>query len=460
MPEPPAPEGLVDDDYYKIPSGVSYSGQQMTNKAGLLSLSTNLGQNTYLVNDTANNTGFLYAEIKADDYQPKGKERLPLNISLVIDRSGSMQGAKLENVKKAANFLIDKLNDKDILSIVAYESNVGVLQKSTPVTDKLSLHSTVSAIETGGGTNLGGGMVEGYNQVKASYKSGYVNRVLLLSDGLANEGVTDPTTLQGIAKKWFNSESISISTFGVGNDYNENLMTKQAENGGGSYYYIKQPQDIAGIFEKEINGLLSVVAQQAKLTFKIPAGVTVSRVYGGNYEMDKGNMTVNLKDIFANETKAVLVKFKIKPGTNINLPFTTRLDFEDATAGNTPTSVENLNIMRPVTDKAVYLKSFSEKVMQQCTMFESNDMLERAMKAVDERNYDKARLYGQACQSYSLSNGQKYISTKETVAQDSIITIYNGKLKNVELQQEYERKEMQKSTKSSNYMMRTKKMEQ
>jgi len=456
----PQPTAVVTDDgYYKIPDSVKYNGLQTVNKAGPLTLTTELGHNTYIVNDTANNTAFLYTEVKADDYKPVGKERLPLNIALVIDHSGSMAGAKLENVKKAAKFLIDQLNDKDVLSIVAYESGVGVLQKATPVTDKNSLKEIISSIETAGGTNLGGGMMEGYNQAKAAFRSGYVNRVLLLSDGLANEGITDQTVLQNTAKKWFNNESISISTFGVGNDYNENLMTALAENGGGSYYYIEKPEQIAGIFQKEINGLLSVVAQQAKLSFTLPAGVSVSRVYGGNFEMDKNVMTVNLKDIFANETKGVLIKFRIKPGTNTDQVFNTRLSFEDATDNHKIKEVQNINIMKPVTDLKVFLANFSERVMQQITIFESNDMLEQAMKAVDERNYDKARTISKSTQGYLYDNSAKFSATKETAQQDSVVATYNVTVQTIETKQESEIKFLQKSSKSANYKMRTKKEE-
>ena len=462
-PRPAAPVIAIskDDDYYQIPDGVGYSGQHMTNKAGLLTLTTEMGQNYYLQSDSATITGFLYAEVKAAPYNPSGKPRLPLNISLVIDRSGSMEGAKLANVKKAANILVDKLNDKDMLSIVVYETNVGVMQKSVAVADKKALHAIIDNIEIGGSTNLNGGMSEGYNQVKASYRSGYVNRVLLLSDGIANVGVTDLSTLQSTAKKWFNNESISISTFGVGSDYNENLMTSLAENGGGNYYYIKEPDQIPGMLEKEINGLLSVVAQQAQLTFTLPAGISILRVYGGNYEMDKGNiMTVNLKDIFANETKAVLVKFKIKKGTNSDLVFATRLNFTDATDNNTAKAIDNINVMKPVTDKAVYLKNFSERVMQQCTIFESNDQLERAMKAADDGDYEKARAVGRNTQGYTQNNLAKCKKTTELARQDSIVTIYNAKLKDVETKSYEYKNDMQKASKMMNYEIRTKKVQE
>lgn len=446
-----------DDNYYKIPDSVSYNGLPMINTAGLLSLSTELGHNYYIVNDTVNNTGFIYTEVKAGNYTPADKTRAPLNIALVIDRSGSMTGAKLAYVKKAADYLIDKLNDKDILSIVVYESQVGVLQKSAAVTDKNYLHEVIASIETAGGTNLGGGMTEGFTQVKNAYKSGYVNRVLLLSDGLANEGISNPVVLQNTAKKWFNGESISISTFGVGNDYNENLMTALAENGGGNYYYIKEPTQIPELFEKEINGLLTLVAKQATLRFTLPAGLVITRVYGGNYEMDKNIMTINLKDVFANETKGILVKFRIKPGINTDLPIVTHLNFEDATQNNLKASIENLNVIKPVTDRRLYMSNFSERVMQQCTMFESNDLLEKTMKAVDERNYDKARNLGVITKTYITGNKSKFSPTQEIQLQDSVVNTYNTELKTIEQKNAYELKEVQKYSKSANYEIRVKK---
>ncbi|MDB5283090.1 MAG: hypothetical protein JWO06_2165 [Bacteroidota bacterium] len=445
------------DEYYKIPDGATYNGQQMINKAGHLTLTSELGHNYYIINDTVNNTGFLYTEVKAADYKPTDKARAPLNISIVLDRSGSMSGAKLESVKKAADFLIDKLDGKDILSIVTFESGVGVLQKSAPVTDKAYLHEIVKNIVVGGSTNLGGGLLAGFDQVRSTYKSGYVNRVLLLSDGVADSRTVNGVTIESLAKKWFTTESISVSTFGVGTDYNENLMTTLAENGGGNYYFIKEPDMIPKVFEKEISGLLTLMATKSTLTFKLPAALSILRVYGGNYDMDKNEMTVKLNDIFANETKGILIKFKIKPGTSTELPITTQLTFEDATDKNKPLSVQNLNVIKPITDVKMYLANFSEKVMQQCTMFESNDLMEKTMKAVDDRDYEKAQKLGAVTQDYFKSNSSKMAPTTEMWMQDSVVINYNTQLKDMDKKGELEIQNVQKASKSSNYLIRTKK---
>jgi len=155
----------------------------------------------------------------------------------------------------------------------------------------------------------------------------------------------------------------------------------------------------------------------------------------------------------------VLIKFKIKKGTNTDLVFATRLNFNDATDNGAAKSIDNLNVMKPVTDRDVFLKNFSERVMQQCTMFESNDMLERAMKAVDDRNYDKARKLSENTKGYTENNTGKFAPTQEIVMQDSIINSYAAKLKNIEQKDDEEKNEMQKASKVQNYYMRVKKMD-
>ncbi|NJL13232.1 MAG: VWA domain-containing protein [Microscillaceae bacterium] len=223
---------------------------------------------------------FVYFELEAVQISPQ-KERIPLNVSLVIDRSGSMEGDKLKFAKKALDFVIDNLQKEDYLSIVQYDNEVDVVSASAAVTQKAKLHALVAQIANRGTTNLSGGMLEGFQQVQSTQKSGYVNRVLLLSDGLANEGVTDPARLQQMAQKKFREQGIALSTFGVGADFNEDLMTQLSEYGGGNYYFIDSPDKIPAIFAAELSGLLSVVAQNALLEVQFPKkALRCAQVYG------------------------------------------------------------------------------------------------------------------------------------------------------------------------------------
>ena len=213
---------------------------------------------------------YLYVQLNAQEVVRTDK-RIPLNLCLVIDRSGSMDGDKMTYAKKAADFVINQLDQDDILSIVQYDNIIEVIHAAEKLKNKEVIHQKVATIKARNMTNLSGGMMEGYNQVRKLKAQEQVNRVLLLSDGLANEGITDPEQLNLIAKKVFETDAIGLSTFGVGADYNEKLMTNLSENGGGNYYFIDSPDKIPTIFAEELTGLLTVLAQNARLSIPIPS---------------------------------------------------------------------------------------------------------------------------------------------------------------------------------------------
>lgn len=213
---------------------------------------------------------------------------------------------------------------------------------------------------------------------------------MLLSDGLANEGITDPKQIERIVRKYNNEDGITISTFGVGADYNEDLMTAMAETGMGNYYFINDAENIAGIFKKELNGLMEVVAQQAILKITIPDYINVEKVYGYNYDQMGRTLTIKFHDIFSEETKGVLIKYSI--GNRINQPIT----FE-ASLGYTDLSNERKERMAIVCKSDftnninVYNQHFSDWVSTQVAIYVSNDRLETAMKEVDKGNYNEAK---------------------------------------------------------------------
>src|SRR6476620_1127443 len=144
----------------------------------------------------------------------------------------------MEFAKKAAKDIIDKLTPDDFVSVVIYDEFIDVIQTAVPVIFKDSIKAKIEKIKSRGSTNLWGGSEKGYEQVKANYKKNYVNRVLLISDGLANAGMVNPVRIKTKVQEYKDIEGITISTFGVGIDYNETLMTAMAEDGAGNYYFI------------------------------------------------------------------------------------------------------------------------------------------------------------------------------------------------------------------------------
>lgn len=221
------------------PSG---SGNPSSGKAaGLIDWQVR-ADHTYYLRDAANDP-YLYISLKSGESE-ECHNRPPLNISLVLDRSGSMAGEKIAYLRRAAKFVIDQLDSRDILSIVNYDNVVEVMSPSAPVRNKEALKGLIDRLTDRGNTNLSGGMLEGYTQVAITKREGYINRVLLLTDGLANEGIIDPARLKAIVQKKLRSDGIAISTFGLGAGYNEDLLTGMAEVGGANYYFIDKAERI------------------------------------------------------------------------------------------------------------------------------------------------------------------------------------------------------------------------
>ena len=268
-------------------------GHKGEKSSGPIRFKTNLNNRFYY----DNNQVYLHINLNADKVV-LSQERTPLNISIVIDRSGSMDDRnKLTYVKKAVEHVIDNLNEGDYVSIVSYNDDVTVLQETIPVGSKYDLKEKINKLKASGFTNLSGGMFEGFNQVNKSFKRGYVNRVLLLSDGLANRGLTDRYKLAAKVRELNRDEGIVVSTFGVGNDFNEDLMTDIAEYGRGNYYYIKDSEQIPDIFAQELNGVRTLVGQNTKVTVKFPSrNLILKRVYGYPYDSENGIVTIDFKD--------------------------------------------------------------------------------------------------------------------------------------------------------------------
>ena len=434
---------------------IKYRGQsKKVTRSGLITLSAGFQNDYYMRNQ---NTGYYYVEIAADEYRNDNYSRPPMNLSVVIDRSGSMSGDKIRNAKKAAIHIVDNLNVGDYLSIIIYDQEVTTLHHQAPVRNKAAIKRKINAINDRGSTNLMGGALRGFDEVKEYYRSGYINRVLLLSDGLANEGITDPTRIKRIVQSKFREDNIAISTFGVGNDYNEDLMTAMAENGNGNYYFIQKPSEIAGIFRKELNGLMEVVAQNTMLTITVPNNVTVNEVYGYSHIQRGNKISIKLNDVFSKETKGILMKYRVSSNPQVNrMSFYTQLSYrKPSTKRNAALTVRN--IQNFTNSRSVYNEHFSEWVDAQVVLNEANYKMEVAMKAIDRGDYDRGRMLVSETKTYISSKSKLVEKSKELQrAQDANIS-YEEEIKDIESRSEADKKYIQKSNKSTNYKIRRKK---
>ena len=209
-----------------------------------------------LCNNKDNELNVLVQARAKDDYQFI-KKRKNLNLAIVIDRSGSMNGQPLEEAKKSAIMLVEKLAQTDRISIIAYDNYPQIIVPSTLCHNKRFIIGEISRIDVGGSTNLHGGWLLGAEEV-AKYKNNKsINRVLLLSDGNANQGVCDPFEIFRQVDK-LSETGISTSTYGLGHHFNEELMIGMANNGKGQGY--ETAEDLVDPFEEEFELLANTIA--------------------------------------------------------------------------------------------------------------------------------------------------------------------------------------------------------
>jgi Ca-activated chloride channel family protein len=311
-------------------------------------------------------------------------QRHPLNLAIVLDRSGSMgDEGKIDFAKKALWKLVDQLNSEDILSIVIYDDIVDVLRTAQPVgRNKYAIKHLIDEVYPRGSTNLGGGMVEGFRQVECNLGKEFVNRVVLLSDGLANQGVTDPGALDQIARK-HRAKCISLTTMGVGLDYNENLMVGLAKNGGGNYYFIESPRSLASIMSREFNMLSCVVAQNASIELTLGHNVSFRDVVGCEFHAQADRYVIPVGDLYSNENRDFTIELSVPEGSGTFTVATSTLRYESDKQWSSgfPTAYADV---RYTHDVALIEKQRDLSVQAKADVAVSTRTVENAMKALDE----------------------------------------------------------------------------
>ena len=254
-------------------------------------------------------------------------KRLDLNLALVLDRSGSMSGQKLAYVKQAAEHVTDLLSERDLVSVVTFDDHIQLLQESICLTPevKQQLKDRLRTVRSGGSTDLFGGWAEGCKQVAAQQAAAQqtaaqqaerqqVSRVLLLTDGQANVGITDVEELSVHARE-IGQRGVSTSTFGVGEGFNEALLESMANNGAGNFTYIDSPMDIPDVFAREFKELLDLTARDVEVELAFPEAVEMALLGSWKSEQPgKGIQRVWLGSLGAQQEKTVHIDLSIQPG--------------------------------------------------------------------------------------------------------------------------------------------------
>ena len=269
------------------------------------------------IRSTYRSNRFILADVTAPhahERAPGERRRPPVNLAFVLDRSGSMAGEKLRLAKLAVEQSIMRLQSDDRFAVVVYDDSIDVIQPSVTATqgNRQAAMSALSRIGSRGTTNLGEGWLRGCEQVALNLQEAGVNRCLLLTDGLANVGMTDRDELATHAAA-LRARGVSTTTFGVGTDFDEVLLQAIATAGGGNFYYIAEAAQIMDLITSEVGEALDVVARDVTLEIDVPEGVAVEALSPFPVATVAGRTVVSLGSLVAEQVAQVVLR--------LNFPF-------------------------------------------------------------------------------------------------------------------------------------------
>ncbi|MEZ4301093.1 MAG: VWA domain-containing protein [Polyangiaceae bacterium] len=258
----------------------------------------------------ANGDSTVYARIRIGTQQKALRPRGPVNVALAIDTSGSMEGAAIEEARRAALQMIGSLKDGDRIAVVVFHSKAEVLLPSTELNDEVraDMQSRIGAMAARGTTDMAAGLQTAFEQVQSHFEPKGVNRVVLLGDGIPNNGSSIEYTVRSAADR-----GIAITTVGLGLDYDETLMGKIADMSGGRYRYIESADKLAGFFQEELDQMDRVYGRRASASITAGPGVRIDSVVGGETPGPGNAAHIPLGDIARGDSRDLLLRLTVTP---------------------------------------------------------------------------------------------------------------------------------------------------
>ena len=319
------------------------------------------------------------------------EERAPANVALVLDKSGSMSGEKLQHAKQAALAALDRLGSNDIVSVVVYDTTVSVLVPATKFTDRETVRAKIMSIEADGTTALFAGVSKAAEEIRKFSDLERANRIILLSDGQANVGPSSPSELGSLGHS-LRKEGIAVSTIGLGLDYNEDLMCQLARKSDGNHCFVRHSSELEKIFAAEFGDVATVVAQEISVKIHCADGIRPVRLLGRDGEITGQNAYVRLSQLCSRQEKFIVLEVEV-PATEAGK--SREVATVTATYANMATkTTDKLSAsvsVRFTTSYAEVERSEDRKVMAHAVSMVANERNKEAMWLRDEGKVDKAR---------------------------------------------------------------------
>lgn len=351
---------------------------------GALTMEAHLDQQALLAGSGEDR--FLVVEVSAPELP--GDVRRPVNLAVVMDTSGSMAGrGKISNAKMAAKELVNLMGPQDTLSLVTFSSTAKVHAPSGPVVDKTWLSSVIDGIRPEGGTNLYDGITTGFAQLDQHGLNG-VKRVVVLSDGKANMGVSDPDELRRISGSRV-QDGMSVSALGLGLDYDEDLLGRMSDAGGGRYRFVDRPGQLTEMFVDELRQMTAIAGREATVDVQLPTGITLMELYGYESELRGDGFRVFLGDVHGGETRKIVARVRVAADAEGSVDIAdVDLDYMDAESGRVAKVEADVDVT--ITKSNVVAKrSLNKEVTKKAALARSAKLLDASA-----RDWEKGDIAG------------------------------------------------------------------
>ncbi|MFO0728663.1 MAG: VWA domain-containing protein [Myxococcota bacterium] len=303
---------------------------------------------------------FMRVDLVAQEVS--GRARAPMALAIVIDRSGSMAGEKIERARASAKELVGRLDENDRISVISYATDVTVDLPLTAASssERARINRVIDQIFDGGGTNISGGLDAGLAELERARSLGLNARIVLLSDGNANQGIVEPRGLSHLAQD-AHDRGITVSSLGLGLDFNEDVMTMIAESGGGTYHYIREASQITAALDEEMRGLSALAARKVLVKLNLAPGVSLAEVYGYGVAASNQRGAVNeaiipIGDMSSGSKRRIVVRLNLSAPAPGGVPIgTAGLEYAQAQDG-TPASFGGSLAAVATQDQAALIK--------------------------------------------------------------------------------------------------------
>ncbi len=359
-----------------------------------------------------------------------GAGRLPLNLCLVIDRSGSMEGEPLNYVKQACGYVVDLLNPNDVLSIVTFEETVEVLMPPRRVVNKQLVKEHIQRLEPGNTTNIFDGLTLGVQQLLSVPNEGRLSRLLLLTDGEPTAGIKDFNSIVNVVatKK---DNGVTCTALGFGPEYNEELIAGLARRSGGNYYYIQRPELIPEVFRKELERMMTVVGRNLRLKLDFSRWVQIRQVYNNQVPMTGRSFEIGLVDLERGSRVDTVMEleFPNHPVGTFRIAKAT-LTYEDSVTNRQEQVVQDV-VIDFTSDTFKLNIPQDPRVAQEVEVAQASKSLERTMMGMKTQQLSAATMALELQKTQQLLVSQGRTMEAQEVAQ-AIRDLQRGDVGNVE----------------------------